>query len=134
MCCPSGVLLLWLTTRPVIENKRLPELVSSQLRYLAEPKTFCRMAPFAEKDHIALSARVWRRDPARARAKKAGQVPGASQAPRDRTARRWDDRPPELLGPRRRPQPGRQQPGGGRCSPGGIRRSRSRAQSQPLQP
>ena len=28
---PPGV-LTWLTTRPVIENKRLPELVSSQLR------------------------------------------------------------------------------------------------------
>ncbi len=56
---PPG-LLTWLTTRPVIENKRLPELVSSQLRYLAEPKTWCRMAPFSEKDHVAVSARVWR--------------------------------------------------------------------------
>ena len=35
---PPGV-LTWLTTRPVIENKRLPELVESQARYLAEPKT-----------------------------------------------------------------------------------------------
>jgi hypothetical protein len=34
---PPGV-LTWLTTRPVIESKRLPELVSSQLRYVAEPK------------------------------------------------------------------------------------------------
>ena len=42
---PPGV-LTWLTTRPVIESKRLPELVSSQLRYVAEPKTWCRMAPF----------------------------------------------------------------------------------------
>ena len=42
---PPGV-LTWLTTRPVIESKRLPELVSSQLRYVAEPRTWCRMAPF----------------------------------------------------------------------------------------
>ena len=41
---PSGV-LTWLTTRPVIDNKQLPELVSSQLRYIAEPRTWCRMAP-----------------------------------------------------------------------------------------
>ncbi len=51
---PPGV-LTWLTTRPVIENKRLPELVSSQLRYIAEPRTWCRMAPFAEKDDILLA-------------------------------------------------------------------------------
>jgi hypothetical protein len=66
---PPG-LLTWLTTRPVIENKRLPELVSSQLRYLSEPRTWCRMAPFSEKDHIALSARVWNRNAAQARAEK----------------------------------------------------------------
>ena len=55
---PPGV-LTWLTTRPVIESKRLPELVSSQLRYVAEPRTWCRMAPFAEKDEILVTARVW---------------------------------------------------------------------------
>ncbi|HEY6294609.1 MAG TPA: TcpE family conjugal transfer membrane protein, partial [Streptosporangiaceae bacterium] len=87
---PPG-LLTWLTTRPVIENKRLPELVSSQLRYIAEPKTFCRMAPFAEKDHIALSARVWRRDPARARAKKAAKSRGPARLPE--TARPAAGRP-----------------------------------------
>ena len=48
---PPGV-LTWLTTRPVIESKRLPELVSSQLRYLSEPRTWCRMTPFAEKDDV----------------------------------------------------------------------------------
>jgi len=87
---PPGV-LTWLTTRPVIENKRLPELVSSQLRYLAEPKAFCRMAPFAEKDHIALSARVWRRDPAQARAKKAAKSRGPARLPE--TARPAAGRP-----------------------------------------
>ncbi len=52
---PPGV-LAWLVTRPVLEGKRLPELASSQLRYLAEPRTWCRMAPLAEKDEILLSA------------------------------------------------------------------------------
>ena len=44
---PPGV-LAWLVTRPVLEGKRLPELVVSQLRYLSEPRTWCRMAPLAE--------------------------------------------------------------------------------------
>ena len=67
---PPGV-LTWLCTRPVIENKRLPELVSSQLRYIAEPRTWCRMAPFAEKDEILVAARVWHLHPPKARPKKA---------------------------------------------------------------
>ena len=70
---PPGV-LTWLTTRPVIESKRLPELVSSQLRYVAEPRTWCRMAPFAEKDEIMVSARVWHRHPPNARPKKAKKM------------------------------------------------------------
>ena len=65
---PPGV-LTWLCTRPVIESKRLPELVSSQLRYIAEPRTWCRMAPFAEKDEILVTARVWHRHPPKARPK-----------------------------------------------------------------
>ena len=71
---PPGV-LTWLTTRPVIESKRLPELVSSQLRYIAEPRTWCRMAPFAEKDDIFVSARVWHKHPPKARPKKARKSP-----------------------------------------------------------
>jgi TcpE family len=66
---PPGV-LTWLTTRPVIESKRLPELVSSQIRYVAEPRTWCRMAPFAEKDEIVVSARVWHQHPPKTRPKK----------------------------------------------------------------
>jgi hypothetical protein len=57
---PPGV-LAWLVTRPVLESKRLPELVLSQLRYLNEPRTWCRMAPLAEKDVITVVATVWRR-------------------------------------------------------------------------
>jgi MinD-like ATPase involved in chromosome partitioning or flagellar assembly len=57
---PPGA-LVWLITRPVLEGKRLPELVHSQLRYLNEPRTWCRMAPLAEKEEITVIARVWRR-------------------------------------------------------------------------
>jgi len=56
---PPGV-LAWLVTRPVLEGKRLPELVQSQLRYLGEPRTWCRLSPLAEKDDMVLTARVWR--------------------------------------------------------------------------
>jgi MinD-like ATPase involved in chromosome partitioning or flagellar assembly len=67
---PPGV-LTWLTTRPVIEGKRLPELVTSQVRYMTEPRAWCRMAPFAEKDEILVSARVWHAHPPKVRPKKA---------------------------------------------------------------
>ena len=48
---PPGF-LTWLVTRPVLESKRLPELVKSQLRYLAEPRILCRMTPLAESDVV----------------------------------------------------------------------------------
>ena len=48
---PPGV-LAWLATRPVLESKRLPELIVSQLRYLGEPRSWCRLAPLAEKEEI----------------------------------------------------------------------------------
>src|SRR5205823_3361296 len=57
---PPG-LLTWLATRPVLESKRLPELLLSQLRYLGEPGTWCRMAPLAEKEQVMVFGRVWRR-------------------------------------------------------------------------
>lgn len=53
-------LLAWLVTRPVLEGKKLPELVLSQLRYLSEPRTWCRMAPLSEKDDLIAVAKVWR--------------------------------------------------------------------------
>ena len=56
---PPGV-ATWLATRPVLESKRLPELIRSQLRYLAEPRVLCRMAPLAERDVVFVSARIWR--------------------------------------------------------------------------
>ena len=65
---PPGV-LTWLATRPVLESKRLPELIMSQARYLGEPSAWCRMAPLAEKDEVVVVGRVWRR---------AGQPPPAT--------------------------------------------------------
>ena len=59
---PPGV-LTWLITRPVLENKRLPELLVSQLRYIGEPRTWCRLKPLSEKDGIRVYARVWHRAP-----------------------------------------------------------------------
>ena len=57
---PPGV-LTWLATRPVLESKRLPELIISQVRYLGEPSAWCRMTPHVEKDEVVVVARVWRR-------------------------------------------------------------------------
>ena len=75
---PPGV-LAWLVTRPVLEGKRLPELVVSQLRYLSEPRTWCRMAALAEKDQIFVTARVWRRSVVAA-----PPATATGSAPRDR--------------------------------------------------
>ncbi|GAA1585110.1 hypothetical protein GCM10009678_79590 [Actinomadura kijaniata] len=57
---PPGI-LTWLATRPVIEGKRLTELLLSQYRYLAEPRTWCRLTPIREPREVVVVARVWRR-------------------------------------------------------------------------
>src|SRR6266536_4621719 len=54
--------LTWLATRPVLESKRLPELIISQVRYLGEPGIWCRMAALAEKANVVVIGKVWRRD------------------------------------------------------------------------
>ena len=85
----------WLVTRPVLEGKRLPELVLSQVRYLAEPRTWCRLAPLAEEDHIVVVARVWRAaaGPARDATAEPDDM-DAAQARLAVTARpQWPDRP-----------------------------------------
>jgi hypothetical protein len=60
---PPGV-LTWLVTRPVLQGKRLPELLRSQVRYLAEPRLLCRMAPFSERGVVVVTGRIWRVAPA----------------------------------------------------------------------
>ena len=108
---PPGV-LTWLTTRPVIENKRLPELVGSQLRYLSEPRTWCRMAPFAEKDDVFVSVRVWHRHPPGARPRKARKAAGRAGRRDARWRRPRRPRRPPAARPRRSRGPGRRGPGG----------------------
>jgi MinD-like ATPase involved in chromosome partitioning or flagellar assembly len=76
---PPGV-LTWATTRPVLEQKRLPELVESQVRYLTEPRTWVRLTPLAEKDRMVLSARVWRGRQASERAAAAMAAAAAASA------------------------------------------------------
>jgi len=82
---PPG-LLTWLTTRPVIENKRLPELVESQVRYLAEPRVWTRLAPHHEKDQMVVTARVWHARPAPQRHKTAKRAALGVVALRERNA------------------------------------------------
>ncbi|MFD0800100.1 conjugal transfer protein, partial [Streptomonospora algeriensis] len=70
--------IAFLATRPVVEGKRLSELISSQARYLAEPKAFTRLRPEREPGTVEVTVRVWHRDP------QAGPLPeatGAADAP-----------------------------------------------------
>jgi len=76
---PPGV-LTWLTTRPVLENKRLPELLVSQLRYIGEPRTWCRLVPLSEKNEIRVYARVWHCAPAYAADAEVLTAPAAQPA------------------------------------------------------
>ncbi|WP_157995765.1 conjugal transfer protein [Thermomonospora amylolytica] len=57
---PPGV-VTWLATRPVIEGKRLTELLLSQARYLSEPRTWCRLTPIREPREVVVVARIWHR-------------------------------------------------------------------------
>ncbi|MEU1392948.1 MULTISPECIES: TcpE family conjugal transfer membrane protein [unclassified Nonomuraea] len=67
---PPGI-VTWLSTRPVIEGKRLTELLESQLRYLGQPKAWYRLAPSSEPEAVAFSGRIWRTTPVRVKAKAA---------------------------------------------------------------
>lgn len=60
---PPGVITV-LATRPVIEGKRLTELLISQTRFLAEARVYTRMAPEYEPAQVRVAVRVWHRDPA----------------------------------------------------------------------
>ena len=109
---PPGV-LTWLATRPVLESKRLPELVLSQARYLGEPGTWCRMNPLAEKDDVVVVGKVWRR------AEEPELAPAPARRPARQPARQPQPRPgPPAPGARRRLRPGpRTAPPGARLRP-----------------
>jgi MinD-like ATPase involved in chromosome partitioning or flagellar assembly len=95
---PPGI-VTWLSTRPVIESKRLNELLQSQLRYLGEPKTFCRLTPADEPDEITFSVKVWRTAPQAALLTSAATAKSASKARRTTRAK------PKHTAPRRRSLP-----------------------------
>ncbi|MFL1379897.1 TcpE family conjugal transfer membrane protein [Nocardiopsis protaetiae] len=59
---PPGLITV-LVTRPVIEGKRLTELLLSQARYLAEARVYTRLAPEYEPAQVRVAVRVWHRDP-----------------------------------------------------------------------
>ncbi|MEV0350841.1 TcpE family conjugal transfer membrane protein [Nonomuraea sp. NPDC050680] len=71
---PPGV-VTWLSTRPVIESKRLTELLQSQLRYVGEPRAWCRMAPTSEPEMVTFAGRVWQVTPKRVKAPRKARQP-----------------------------------------------------------
>ncbi|MFY7068709.1 TcpE family conjugal transfer membrane protein [Nocardiopsis changdeensis] len=84
---PPGVITV-LVTRPVIEGKRLTELLLSQARYLAEARAYTRLAPEYEPAEVRVAVRVWHRDPAagplplpRRRAEREAEPVEAAEAP-----------------------------------------------------
>ncbi|MFC4532577.1 TcpE family conjugal transfer membrane protein [Sphaerisporangium dianthi] len=95
---PPGI-VTWLSTRPVIESKRLNELLQSQLRYFGEPKTWCRLAPADEPDEVVFTAKVWRSGPQAARVASAEAAQAASKARRGARAK------PKHTAPRKRAMP-----------------------------
>ncbi len=108
--------LTWLATRPVLENKRLPELLGSQVRYLGEPSVWCRMAPAMEKDEIVVSGRVWHAS--RQPAPQAAVVESRQRAPVPARAGgqpKWAA--PAPAGPRRRTEPRHRRPAAPQSQP-----------------
>ena len=59
---PPGVITV-LATRPVIEGKRLTELLLSQARFLTEARVYTRLAPEYEPAEVRVAVRVWHRSP-----------------------------------------------------------------------
>lgn len=80
---PPGV-VTYFVTRPVLEGKRLPELLMSQLRYLVEPRTWCRLTPVYEPERATIRGTVWRR---------VARTPAAFPTAAARHARRRPRRP-----------------------------------------
>src|SRR5690606_34930287 len=98
--------ITFLATRPVIEGKRLTELLASQLRFLAEARVYTRLSPEHEPAEVRVVVTVWHRDPA------AGPLPAVTRAriirPRKRARAVEAERPrprPERVGAAAPPLP-----------------------------
>ena len=103
---PPGV-ITWLATRPVLESKRLPELIISQVRYLGEPGIWCRMAPWRRRTTSWSSARSGtgtRSRPGRRPPPRPRRLP---RLPQSRAARPACGHRPHAKPPRRPPEPSR---------------------------
>ena len=89
-CCPPGC---WRGLLPgrYWRASGCPSSSCSQLRYLGEPRTWCRLAPLAEKDEIVVVARVWRRDEPAPRSWRRSASSGCP------AAARWPRRPRRSL-------------------------------------
>lgn len=85
-------LLAFAATRPVIEAKRLDELVLSQARYLMEARVYVRLRPEYEPARVSTAAVLWHRAPERAPDRRQDQptparalptrpIPSATRAP-----------------------------------------------------
>ncbi|MGI5120278.1 TcpE family conjugal transfer membrane protein [Marinactinospora thermotolerans] len=57
------LVIAFFATRPVIEGKRLTELLLSQARFLAEARVYTRLAPQYEPTEVTVAVRVWHRHP-----------------------------------------------------------------------
>lgn len=55
---PPVGLSLW-ASKPVAEGKRLLQLVTSQLRYVLQPRTFAALRPWNEPTTVTPVAEVW---------------------------------------------------------------------------
>lgn len=113
----------WLVTRPVLEGKRLPELVKSQLRYLAEPPILCRMVPLAERDVVLVTGKVWR--PRTARSRAAGAESAVYTQPARASAETAAGSPPQISA-----QAPQQAPADSAADPAAGPDGRSRVQAQ----
>ncbi|MFC4560532.1 TcpE family conjugal transfer membrane protein [Nocardiopsis mangrovi] len=74
-------IITFFATRPVIEGKRLTELLLSYGRYFTEARVYTRLAPEHEQAEIRVTVRVWHRDPA------AGPLPAVGRASAQRRGR-----------------------------------------------
>ncbi|WP_159941842.1 MULTISPECIES: conjugal transfer protein [unclassified Nocardiopsis] len=127
---PPGVITV-LATRPVIEGKRLTELLLSQARFLTEARVYNRLAPEYEPSEVRVTVRVWHRAPEAGPLPLAGRPRAEEEAaagPERTPARAEEARPsgaeaPPLRGVAAPPAPVREAGGDPVYTPAGIERA-----------